>query len=561
MGIVASHLTKTFTGEKNPSVNSLCCEFPKGKISGIVGPDGSGKTTLIRLIVGLLEPNEGKLHVLGVNSFYEQSKLYDIIGYMPQRFGLYEDLTVKQNLNLYSKLQGIEQEGVEYNRLIKFAGLTRFESYLAGDLSGGMRQKLGLICSLLKKPKVLVLDEPSIGVDPLSRRELWNMIEELRKEKVTIIWSTSYLDEAEKCDHILLLNKGKSLFEGAPEKLTVKLKGKTFLIKNEGLSKRKIYKEAIDDDRVMDAIIQGDSVRVIVKDSKNIPKGGIFDSIKLVSPSLEDAFVSLLGGASKPKRIEIKLKQTISNEQKSVITVENLTKKFGKFTAVDSISFQVKKGEIFGLIGPNGAGKSTTFKIILGLLSPTSGDASIAGISMQKASSLARGKLGYMAQKFSLYDKMTVWQNLRFFAGVYPVARKEQKNVINKMIKLFELENYLDNLTSNLPFGMKQRLALSCSLIHNPEVLFLDEPTSGVDPITRREFWHHINALADQGVTILVTTHFMEEAEYCDRIGLLYQGKLRALDSPAAIKARVNLENPTLEDAFIKLCSKDGIGE
>lgn len=556
MGIAVDDLSKSFSGEKGPALNHLSCKLPEGKINGIVGPDASGKTTLLRILAGLMFPTQGDCRILGINPVSDQKKLHEMIGYMPQRFGLYEDLSVKQNLFLYSDLQGIPKDSEKLRRLLSFAGLESFQSTLAGDLSGGMKQKLGLICSLLKKPKVLILDEPTVGVDPLSRRELWEMIEKLKEQHVTIVWSTSYLDEAEKCDYILLLNQGKVLFEGDASQLSERLVGRTFLVRGLGSEKRKILDRALEDANVLDAMIQGNSVRLVLKKADQMP---LFapETVKKVKPRFEDAFISLLGGAHRTRKIHLKHPPVVQERKEKTIVIENLTKKFGTLIAVNDLSLEIYKGEIFGLIGPNGAGKSTTFKILLGLLSPTSGQTHVAGISMEHATSLARSKIGYMAQKFALYDNMTMIQNLNFFAGVYPIKKRERKQVIEKMIALFELGDFLNHLTASLPLGIKQRLALSCSLMHEPQVLFLDEPTSGVDPLTRREFWYHINTLAEQGVTVMVSTHFMEEAEYCDRIGLIHKGKLRALDTADKIKESVislQLPEPDLEDAFIQIC-------
>lgn len=568
MGIIIENVSKLFPGQKREALAKVNAHFPLGKITGIVGPDGAGKTTLIRLLAGLIKPTEGRALVHGIDCALEQQKLYETIAYMPQRFGLYENLTVMQNLHLYIKLQGVDEASSQIDTLLHFAGLLPFKDRLAGKLSGGMKQKLGLICTLLKKPLVLLLDEPSVGVDPLSRRELWKMIEEFKKHRATIVWSTSYLDEAERCDHVLLLNEGEKLFEGPPNQLIVPLKGKAIQIKGISTQRRDVLDNALASPCVADAIIQGDSVRMVLWEAECAPKmeelkTGPKATLSETQPSLEDAFILLLKKGEKnttehQPQLMISKKKHITGNNTVIIEVKNLTKRFGSFTAVDNLSFDVKRGEIFGLIGPNGAGKSTTFKILCGLLKPSEGKALISHLSMLKAPGQARSSFGYMAQKFSLYDNMSLLQNMRFFSGVYPVPPEKRNAIIENMVELFHLKPYLHQEAGSVPLGIKQRLALACSLMHEPDILFLDEPTSGVDPLTRREFWHHINLLAEQGVTILVTTHYMAEAEYCDRIGFIHRGVLRALGSPTELKesvASATIKNPTLEETFIQLCS------
>lgn len=566
MGIEVRKLCQSFPGEDSPALDTLNFDMPEGKITGIVGPDGAGKTTLIRLLAGLLEPSSGSCSVLGVDTFKEQEKLYEIIGYMPQRFGLYEDLSVMQNLSLYRDLQGLEGDAPEMERLLHFAGLEQFKSRSAGALSGGMKQKLGLVCTMFRQPRVMLLDEPGVGVDPLSRRELWKMIEELREKEVTIVLATSYLDEAEKCDQVLLLHDGKQLFYGKPDEVKSSLKGRTFLIRNIQTNKRKVLDEVRKRGDVIDTFIQGDAVRVVLEKGASLPTKKAFQceetcDIQEVAPTFEDAFVDLLGGTGEGTRIHYTTPPFQSDDKNLVpVSIQNLTKRFGDFTAVDRVSFEVKSGEVFGLLGPNGAGKTTTFKMLCGLSRATEGSATVAGYDMMSASSSARAKIGYMAQKFSLYENMTVQQNLDFFSGVYPLKFSKRKVVVEKMVDLFNMKEYLSHPAATLPLGLKQRLAISCSLMHEPDILFLDEPTSGVDPITRREFWYQINSLASQGVTILVTTHLMEEAEYCDRIVLMDKGQVIALDTPDNLKKLVEtkkgVDNPTLEEAFIILCEE-----
>lgn len=555
-------VSKIFGNQR--ALDNVSAVIPKGNIVGMVGPDGAGKTTLMRLIAGLMIPSEGSIHVAGNDTVKDASSVSSLIGYMPQKFGLYEDLTVMQNLDLYASLKAVvgDEKTQSFKKLLSFTALEPFIDRLAGALSGGMKQKLGLGCALLGKPALLLLDEPSVGVDPISRRELWKMVDELLKEGISVVWSTAYLDEAERCDYVLLLNEGKMLYQGRPAELTNKVIGRTFKLTHLQGSRRSALEKALNQSCVIDGVIQGSDVRLVLKDANpssldlsSIETGG---SIELVPtpPRFEDAFIDILGGSAGG---ESKLAEKIEALPKSneiVIDAQNLTKTFGSFTAASDITFQVPRGEIFGLLGPNGAGKSTTFKMLCGLLKPTSGNAHVMGFDLEKAPSQARQQIGYMAQKFSLYSDLTTRQNLNFFSGIYGLAGRHRKNTIAAMINIFDLNNYLEMAAGTLPLGFKQRLALSCAVMHRPEVLFLDEPTSGVDPITRREFWTHINGLVEKGITVMITTHFMDEAEYCDRIALVYRSKIIHIAPPDELKKlAISASNPapTLEDAFIKL--------
>lgn len=488
------NLTKSFADE--PAIDNLTLNIEEGKITGLIGPDGSGKTTLIRLISGLLAPTKGEINTLGFNSAEQEDLIKDKIGYMPQKFGLYEDLNVIQNLNLYADLKGIAQEGKPkiFDKLLVMADLKNFQQRLAGDLSGGMKQKLGLACSLLGSPELLLLDEPSVGVDPISRRELIKMVRELKAEGITILWSTSYLDEAHSFDNCIVLNEGKAIYDGIPQDLSETTTG------------------------------------------------------------FEDKVIELMGGYyQRPSKLAEKF-ELRRNGSEYVIEAIDLVKKYGDFYAVKDTSFKIKEGEIYGLLGPNGAGKSTSFKMMCGLATPTGGTAKIMGQDILINPSKARSYLGYMAQKFSLYGDLSVMENLQFFSGVYGLGFKSRKEKIDEVIDIFHFKKYLDHNAENLPLGYKQRLALSCAVMHNPPVLFLDEPTSGVDPITRKEFWNHIKSLAQKGVTVMITTHFMDEAEFCDRISLFYQGEAIATGSPQELKNMANAV--TMEEAFIGLIER-----
>ncbi len=506
-----------------------------GQFVGLVGPDGAGKTTLIRLLAHLLTPSSGTISTAKPLC----------IGYMPQRFGLYEDLTVMENLRLYADLRNLQEEEKEaiFQKLLSFTNLAPFTKRLAKNLSGGMKQKLGLACALLKKPDLLLLDEPSVGVDPISRRELWSMVHSQLDPNIAILWSTTYLDEAEKCDVVFLLSEGTLHFYGKPEELTSRVKDKVFLLEKPE-QKRALFRQLVERDEVIDGCFQGGDLRFVLK--KKIPG---YDW-KEVSPRFEDAFVDLL---QKPKQLHHEVLEKTSYSQGDPVIANHLTRKYADFVAANDVNFTVKRGEVFGLLGPNGAGKSTTFKMLTGLIKPTSGEAWVGGIHMEKNPTLARKGIGYMAQKFSLYGNLTVQQNLDFFRGVYQVKEEEK---IKEVIDRFGLKEYLHTFSDSLPAGFKQRLSFAIATIHSPDVLFLDEPTSGMDPVMRRAFWRDISRMAENGVTIVVTTHFMDEAENCDRIALIYQGKIIHMGTADDLRATARsdaLLNPTLEDAFVHL--------
>jgi ABC-2 type transport system ATP-binding protein len=559
-------LSKRFGLSGPPALDHLSAAIKTGHITGLVGPDGAGKTTLIRLMAGLMLPSAGAIQVFGLDSVKEAARIQKLISYMPQRFGLYEDLSVQENLVLYSDLHNVvgQERHDVFEKLLAFTGLKRFTHRLAGNLSGGMKQKLGLACALIEKPKLLLLDEPSVGVDPISRRELWQLVNDLMDDNMAVVWSTAYLDEAEKCATVLLLNEGKLLFDGPPAELTERVRDRTFIIQNLQGSKRRVLAETLASPQVIDGVIQGRNVRIVTAekgqtpDLSEIPDAGQAEII--ATPArFEDAFIDILGGGpTGPSRLAEQVAAMPASQQGQQAMVEaiHLTKMFGDFTAASDINFSIQPGEIFGLLGPNGAGKSTTFKMMCGLLKPTSGTAKVVGLNLQTASGKARSRIGYMAQKFSLYGNLSVQQNLNFFSGVYGLSGGNRRAAIQNMIEIFALQPYLNTSSGMLPLGFKQRLALACAVMHNPQVLFLDEPTSGVDPITRREFWAHINGLVEKGVTVMVTTHFMDEAEYCDRIALVYGGQVIALGEPGALREQVStLEkpNPSMEEAFIAL--------
>ncbi len=563
-------LVKTFAKAGPPALDGVSAHVAPGVVTGLVGPDGAGKTTLIRILAGLLDRDAGQARVLGCDPGREAPAVHARLGYMPQKFGLYEDLTVGENLRLYADVRGLPaaERPAVFARLLGFTGLEAFTGRLAGRLSGGMKQKLGLACAMIRRPELLLLDEPSVGVDPISRRELWRMVRELAGQGIGVVWSTSYLDEAEACDQVLLLSQGRQLFFGPPGALTASVAGRSLALRGIAAGRRAVLRRALGQPGVADGVIQGRSVRLVLARDAGPPdldalRAGPGATLEPVAPRFEDAFVDALGGGPGGVSPLAEAMRPRDPAPGSAVEARDLTKRFGAFTAASEVSFSIRRGEVFGLLGPNGAGKSTIFKMMCGLLRPTSGQALVDGLNLEKASGRARARIGYMAQKFSLYGTLSVRQNLEFFAGVYGLGREARRRAVAGMVETFALGPYLGASADALPLGFKQRLALACAVMHEPPVLFLDEPTSGVDPITRREFWTHINGMVERGVTVMVTTHFMDEAEYCDRIVLVYRGRIIASGSPDDLKDGVRgpeLPDPSMEDAFVALIGRDGSG-
>lgn len=448
-----------------------------GELFGIIGPDGAGKTSLFRILTTLLLADRGKAMVCGLDVVKDYKAIRERVGYMPGRFSLYQDLTVEENLNFFATVFHTTIE--ENYDLVKdiYQQIEPFRKRRAGALSGGMKQKLALSCALIHKPDVLFLDEPTTGVDPVSRKEFWGMLSRLKEQGITIVVSTPIIDEARQCDRIAFINEGQVRGIDTPEH---------------------ILKEFAD----------------------------------ILCPS-----------GLQHDRVE--------NKENYVIEVDGLTKRFGNFTAVDHISFKVHQGEIFGFLGANGAGKTTAMRMLTGLSHPTEGKARVAGFDVVAESEEVKKNIGYMSQKFSLYEDLKVWENIRLFAGIYGVPESEISPKTDELLIRLGLEHERDTLVKSLPLGWKQKLAFSVSIFHEPKIVFLDEPTGGVDPATRQQFWELIYQAADRGITVFVTTHFMDEAEYCDRISIMVDGKICALDTPAELKRLFNAD--TMDDVFQRL--------
>lgn len=523
-----------------------------GRKLGLVGPDAGGKTTLMRIMAGLVTADSGVVEVLGrpVEQLDREQ-----VGYMPQSGALYAELTVRQNLELYARLRGVEptENPERMEHLYRLTGLGEFTERPSGQLSGGMRQKLALACAVAAAPRLMLLDEPSVGVDPVSRREIWQLAMDLSGPETSLVWTTNILEDAARCDEVLLLHEGEVRYSGPPTGLADRAAGRCHARRLSGGLPRHSLQKLLLEPSVLSGRIEGPAIRILTHADAPPPGAGW----ETVPPSADDGFSVMLddGVPLQPSALAEAFPSRLDPDGAPAIAAIGLTKRYGAFTAAQDISFAVRPGEIFGLLGPNGAGKSTTFRMLCGLTTPSSGQGTVAGRDLSVARAQARQAIGYMPQKFSLYGDLSVAANLRFVAGSYGLKGAEQHAAIERVVEALGLAPYWHSASGLLPLGIKQRLALGAAVLHTPPVLFLDEPTSGVDPLVRREFWHHINAIAARGTAVLVTTHFMDEAENCDQLLMISQSEAIAQGTPAELRAfrGGGRELPTLEEAFIAL--------
>ena len=484
--IEVSHISKSYGKVK--ALKDVSFSVGKGEVFGLIGPDGAGKTSMFRILCTLLLPDKGTATVDGFDVVKQMTDIRKRVGYMPGKFSLYQDLTVEENLEFFATLFGTTvDEGYDSIKAI-YSQIERFKDRKAGALSGGMKQKLALSCALVHQPSVLFLDEPTTGVDPVSRKEFWEMLSMLKEREITIVASTPYLDEVRRCERVAFLSEGTVM----------------------GIDKPDI----------------------------------ILDRFK-------DIF--------NPQGIEDGSRFKVQGSSDNVIEVEHLVKAFGNFHAVDDISFSVKRGEIFGFLGANGAGKTTAMHMLTGLNQPTSGTGKVAGFDIRTEHEQIKKHIGYMSQRFSLYEDLTVAENIRLFGGIYGMDSKEITSKTDSLLKQLKFEEHKNDLVGSLPLGWKQKLAFSVSIFHEPAIVFLDEPTGGVDPATRRQFWELIYEAAARGITVFVTTHYMDEAEYCDRISIMVDGKISAMGTPKELKR--NLHQPDMDHVFTYLAREAKRGD
>lgn len=526
------------------AVDKLDLTIRQGELFGLIGPDGAGKTSIFNMLGGILDPSAGTLRVLDMEP--RDARLH--IGYLTQLFSLYLDLTIEQNLQYASGLRSVPAEEFIERRdhYLELMDLKRFSSRLAGNLSGGMKQKLALCCALIGRPRLLLLDEPTTGVDPVSRRDFWDVLATIAHEGVTIAVATPYLDEAERCSRIALLHKGIVKELGSPMELKERLGMRRFELRGAPLpdTENVLNTTAELAPLLCDTQEFGDRLDVLVQDvtqsmasiSKAAEERHLPLTLSEQDPTLENVFVLTIKRSETPK--ELRPFNFTSYDRADGIAIEavNLSKDFGTFKAVNNVNVKVAYGQIFGLLGANGAGKTTTIKMLCGLLDASSGQMRLGGVSQNLKDPRLRSKIGYMSQKFTLYEDLTVMENLRFYGGVYQVPYDLMDQRIKWVLETCDLSGRENMLTAQLPGGFRQRLAFGATVLHQPEILFLDEPTSGVDPLARRQLWSLISDFARHGTAVLITTHFLEEAEHCHELGFMVSGELVASGTPAEIK-------------------------
>lgn len=538
----------------------------RGEIFGVVGPDGSGKTTLMQMLAAILDPTEGSCRVLGFDTVREAAQVTARVGYMSQGFTLYDRLTVDENLAFAARIRGVDRNAFEVRRraLLRMAGLLPFGARRAGQLSGGMRKKLALCTNLIHEPPLLLLDELSLGVDPLSRRELWRMLRGYRAQGSTIVLTTPYMDEAEHCDRLAFLHSGRVLAVDTPASLRQGARGLVYELRTAQVAAagRPIAaSESI-------AAVQwwADRLRFQLRPRAPFPAAlraalASLGELVEVKPDLENAFVAMAGGDRSPAGWSAASRPALGARKADAVHLEDVTVRFGTFTAVDRVSVRIAAGEVIGWLGPNGAGKTTLIRVLCGLQRPVSGQVTVAGMDVLRAGSLVKGRIGYMSQRFSLYPDLTAMENLAFFAGAYGLTGAARHEPIAWAVSMADLPKDESRRAGELSGAVRQRLALACAIVHRPAVLFLDEPTSGVDPMARQRFWSVIRVLADSGMAVLVTTHYLEEARYCHRLGLMARGRLIALGSMAELQkglgpAEAGLDGD-MEAVFLAYLARD----
>ena len=540
------------------AVRGITLEVRAGEIFGLIGPDGAGKTSTFQILAGVMEATSGTAEVFGRPAREARTQT----GYLTQTFSLYPDLSVDENLRYIGALRLVtaQEITVRGRRYLRMFGMDQFASRMAGQLSGGMKQKLALACALVPQPQVLLLDEPTTGVDPVSRREFWDALAHLAVEGLTILVATPYLDEAERCHRVALMHLGEILHLGTPAELRSALPAQRIEVRTQRIGdvERALLaisgpgRDIVDVQRFGDRldllVSKPDEARHVLEDTMR-RAGLTIDDVRLDEPTLENTFVATLRSlGQEPPPTPFPARHEHGDLRGRIaIGATRLGKQFGTFAAVRDVSIQVRYGEIYGLLGANGAGKTTTIKMLCGLLEPTSGQVLLAGERGSLRSAGVRQRVGYMSQKFSLYSDLTIEENLNFFAGVYGVPDQEREEKRRWVLAFSGLEGKERQMTGSLPGGWKQRVAFGAAIMHEPSVLFLDEPTSGVDPLARRAFWTMINRLADAGTAVLVTTHYLEEAEQCNRIGLMVAGEMIVEGPPSRIKQEQRAGNHLME--------------
>jgi len=549
------------------ALSDIDIKIGTGEIVGLVGPDGAGKTTLLQLFAAILDPSEGRCRVLGHDTVAGSARITSQIGYMAQGFTLYDRLTVAENLSFAARTRSVP--GAVYmarrRRLLKMAGLAPFLDRREGALSGGMRKKLALCVNLIHEPPLLLLDEPGLGVDPLSRRELWQILDDFRRQGTTIVLATSYMDEADRCDRVAFLDRGRLMALGRPDELRAQAKAQVYSIVSDRPAEAEGALHGIAG--VLGIQWRVDSVRFVMKPGAELSPGerarldGL-GQVAVAEPGMEDVFTILRGGESVPEESDTAgaaqpAARTATGTTGEIAT-KGLTRRFGDFVAVGDVTLTIAPGEIFGLLGANGAGKTTLIRMLCGLLQPSAGSATVAGVEVTSDPGPLRQRIGYMSQRFSLYPDLTVGENLSFFASAYGLSWRDAREAIGWAVEMTGLGGQQGEMVARLSGAVRQRVALGCSVLHRPAALFLDEPTSGVDPLARFRFWRLIRNLAEEGMTILVTTHNLEEAAYCHRLGLMDMGRMIAVGDLHALRAHFpEQELATAEDVFLAFMERE----